>query len=146
MSMTPAVYSFVVPGPPVAKARARTVVNRGRVHSFTPARTTAYESTVRLAFTTAYPVYVPLDGSLSVKITAGFQLPKRLVGKIGTNLRHSSRPDADNVAKSITDALNGVVWRDDSQISDLVVYKRYSLTPRVEVEIRQIDPATGPRR
>jgi Holliday junction resolvase RusA-like endonuclease len=35
----------------------------------------------------------------------------------------------------VKDALNSVIWKDDSQVVDLVVSKWYSETPRVEVTI-----------
>ena len=36
-----------------------------------------------------------------------------------------TRPDVDNYAKSLIDGMNGVVFKDDSQICDLTVRKRY---------------------
>lgn len=33
---------------------------------------------------------------------------------------HTLRPDGDNLEKYLNDALNGIVWRDDSQIAWLV--------------------------
>jgi Holliday junction resolvase RusA-like endonuclease len=136
--------TFTVPGQPVAKARARVCVNRGKVHSFTPAKTTAYESTVRLAFTLAYPNHVPLEGALWVEATAyfmppkSFTLPKPHEDVDIEDIPHTKRPDADNIAKIFSDALNGVAWRDDSQIASLSIDKRYSMTPRLEVSISQI--------
>jgi Holliday junction resolvase RusA-like endonuclease len=44
------------------------------------------------------------------------------------------KPDADNLAKSVCDALNGVAWVDDKQVIKLHVFKAYGV-PRVEVEI-----------
>ena len=49
------------------------------------------------------------------------------------------RPDADNIAKIVLDALNGIAYKDDSQIVDLSVPKRYSDKPRVEIFIEQRD-------
>jgi Holliday junction resolvase RusA-like endonuclease len=47
----------------------------------------------------------------------------------------AKKPDIDNVVKSVTDALNGLAYGDDSQIVSLYVHKRYGLVPMVEVEI-----------
>ena len=44
------------------------------------------------------------------------------------------KPDADNLAKSVCDSLNGVAWADDKQVIKLHVIKAYGV-PRVEVEI-----------
>lgn len=45
------------------------------------------------------------------------------------------KPDLDNLEKSVLDALNGHAWDDDNQISDLSSRKRYSLNPRVEIDV-----------
>ena len=41
-----------------------------------------------------------------------------------TNFFYGSPPDVDNAAKPILDALKGVVYSDDSQVSDLISRKR----------------------
>ena len=46
-----------------------------------------------------------------------------------------NKPDLDNLEKSVLDALNGHAWDDDNQISDLSSRKRYSLNPRVEIDV-----------
>jgi len=133
---------FTVPGQPVGKARARTIVNRGRVHSYTPNKTTAYESTVRLAFTAAYPGHVPLEGPIHLTAYAYFMPPKCLKPKppySHEDIPHTKRPDSDNICKSIFDAGNGVIWRDDSQIAELTIKKSYSMRPRVDVWIMQVE-------
>ena len=38
---------------------------------------------------------------------------------------HTSRPDLDNLVKSVSDGLNGVAFRDDSQITELRAIKQY---------------------
>lgn len=38
-------------------------------------------------------------------------------------------PDADNLAKTCGDALDGVMWKRDSQIVSLSVTKRYGRAP-----------------
>jgi Holliday junction resolvase RusA-like endonuclease len=50
-------------------------------------------------------------------------------------IRPIKKPDLDNIAKIIADSLNGVAYRDDSQIVESSVAKFYSDFPRVEVEI-----------
>lgn len=56
------------------------------------------------------------------------------------NILPTSRPDWDNYGK-ITDALNGIVWRDDSQVCDGRVIKRYSDSPALRIEVREFLPA-----
>ncbi|WP_220438003.1 RusA family crossover junction endodeoxyribonuclease [Lactococcus raffinolactis] len=47
------------------------------------------------------------------------------------------KPDLDNLEKSVLDSINGHAYEDDNQISDLHSRKRYSLNPRVEIEIME---------
>jgi len=66
--------------------------------------------------------------------------PKRLDGKTKPQGRipHGSKPDKDNLCKSVFDGLNGFLWRDDSLIYDGRVAKFYAArneTPHVELVI-----------
>lgn len=53
------------------------------------------------------------------------------------NIVPTSRPDWDNYGK-ITDALNGIVWKDDSQVVDGRSIKRYSDEPALRIEVREM--------
>ena len=48
------------------------------------------------------------------------------------------KPDCDNIAKAILDALNGLAYEDDSQIVSAVILKRYGFPARVEVMLYEI--------
>ena len=50
-------------------------------------------------------------------------------------IRPTKKPDADNIMKAVADALNGIAYKDDSQIVNVTIAKWYSDTPRVEVAI-----------
>jgi Holliday junction resolvase RusA-like endonuclease len=54
-------------------------------------------------------------------------------------LRPTSRPDTDNYIKSVQDALNGIVWKDDSQVVALIADKWYSDKPRIEIDVREVE-------
>lgn len=49
---------------------------------------------------------------------------------------HITRPDLDNVTKGICDALNGVLWKDDSQICRLSVWKTYDYGTGEGIQIK----------
>lgn len=51
---------------------------------------------------------------------------------------HISRPDADNFLKLIFDALNGIFWKDDSQICWVEAQKKYSERPRTHLIIQTL--------
>lgn len=46
-------------------------------------------------------------------------------------IKHTKRPDVDNMAKAVLDALNGIAWEDDSQIARLSITKEYAKEPYV---------------
>jgi len=51
----------------------------------------------------------------------------------------TKKPDIDNIIKGVADALNKVVYVDDTQIVALKAYKFYSDRPRIEIFIRRLD-------
>ena len=55
------------------------------------------------------------------------------------DLRPIKKPDCDNIAKIILDALNGIAFHDDSQIVTLEVFKYYSERPKVYVDIWEVE-------
>lgn len=56
-------------------------------------------------------------------------MPKKQKVLIENNeLFPTVKPDADNVSKIILDALNGVAYYDDNQVTDLAIYKQYATT------------------
>ena len=58
--------------------------------------------------------------------------------------KHYKKPDLDNLAKLILDAMNGLVFRDDALICELNLVKKYSTLPRIEITIDtgDINPLT----
>jgi Holliday junction resolvase RusA-like endonuclease len=89
-----------------------------------------------------------LDGPLEAEFT--FYRPRPL-GHFGTGrnagkLKDSApafpitRPDALKLARAVEDALSGVVYRDDSQIVDEHLRKRYGEPARCEVRIYEAVP------
>lgn len=134
---------FTVFGTPVGKGRPKFSTFNGNVAAYTPAKTVNYENLVRLSYQQqcAGQIY-DKDTQLRVRIRAYFPIPKSVSKKkreamIEGLLLHTKKPDCDNVAKAILDALNGVAFYDDSQVCVLAVSKRYGIEPRVEVVINE---------
>lgn len=125
--------SFTVPGEPIGKGRPR-FTRTG--HAYTPERTRDYEALVRMC---ARPKFrEPFDGPVRVEICANYGIPKSKPQKaiqemLDKVLRPVKKPDADNVAKAILDAINGIAYHDDAQVVDLGVRKFYNTTPGVVV-------------
>lgn len=145
-------FEFTVPGHPQGKARARTVRNHrtGRSISYTPPKTANYEMLIRQCFLAAPGKrYYDAGIDLSIDIVAFFQIPKKAPKYkrdqyANNDIRPTYKPDVDNIAKVVCDALNGVAYRDDAQIVDIHVSKRYTeLDPRVHVSISKIRHGTA---
>ncbi len=140
--MTDLVY-FVVDGAPVGKARPR-VTKTG--HAYTPTRTKVAETDVKQAWQAAGRPRLP-DGAVTLMVAVQVTRPKTHYttrGALSATGRRAplptSRPDLDNVAKLVADALNGLAWRDDAQITDLHVIRRWGEVPRIIVFARPWTP------
>lgn len=133
------IVEFIVAGRPLAKGRVRFT---GAGHAFTPDRTVAYESKVALAAQAAMTGRPPDTGPVAVMLYAylpiavSWPLKKQLAAELG-HLRPTGRPDLDNIAKML-DALNGIVWADDSQIVEFHSFKRYDAAPRLVVTVDRV--------
>lgn len=123
-------------GQPVAKARPR--FGNGRV--YTAAKTSSFETALKLAGKAVMRGKTPMDGAVRVEITALFEIPAswskaKRAAALNGQVRPTGKPDFDNIAKAAGDALNKIVWVDDSQIVYATVAKRYSDRPRLRVEV-----------
>lgn len=133
------VTCFMIPGKPAGKARPR--VNTYTHRAYTPDATKAYESTVRASYINAAPPGERLHvGPLRVEIVAYYPIPKSWskVQKrtaLAGETRPEVKPDLDNLAKAILDALNGLAYEDDASVTDLIIRKHYAEIGHVIVRI-----------
>lgn len=86
----------------------------------------------------------PIQGPVSVKITFYMPIPKSTSKTMRTQMLNGKvlpykRPDIDNLAYIVTNAMKEIVYQDDSQIVDLILKKRYSDTPKTVVEITVVE-------
>lgn len=135
---------FSVPGQPQGKGRPRVGQIAGHARMFTPAKTLAYEGFIALQAQIAMAGHDLVDGPVEVFMFIALQVPtswsqKKQRQALAGEVFPTTKPDVDNTVKAIFDALNGVVWRDDVQVVDLNLKKRYSASPRVEVVIVPIE-------
>lgn len=131
--------SFTVPGDPVGKGRPRFSRSGRGVHTYTPARTAAYEQQVRQEYRMQCGD-LRFNGPVHVSIWAMYSIPKstpkrRRIDMLDGRILPMKKPDLDNIAKCICDALNGAAYEDDAQITELVIRKVYTDKPRVIVFI-----------
>lgn len=131
---------FHIPGTPVAKGRPIVSTFGGKPRMRTPDRTLRYESQVAAFAAHAMAGRAPIDAAVIVEMTATFPVAaswpkKRQAAALLGEIRPIGKPDADNIAKSVGDGCNGIVWTDDSRIAELTVRKRYGATPGLHVVV-----------
>lgn len=146
--------SFVVQGPPQQKERPRTrivykddkarampsvnaAIAQLKADSFsviyTPKNTVEFQNFVKsVAIENAPPNL--LTGALKADYHFYLQRPQSLPAKV---MHHTKKPDKDNLEKSVSDALEGVIYERDAQICDGHVTKEYG-TPRVDISIEEL--------
>lgn len=133
-----------VPGVPVAKGRPR-LNGRGKfVRAYTPAKTRRYEDLIRCEAAKVMQDQAPTNEPVTICVSAYIAMPKRFSAKtrldaIDGIVKPATRPDADNYAKAALDGCNGILFKDDSQVTDLIVRKRYSAEPRLVITM-EIEP------
>lgn len=136
---------ITIPGEVQAQGRPRFSRRGGFVQTYDPPESKRYKELVKYH---AMP-YKPnelLNEALVVEINI-FKTPPQSIIKVKKNrielenesLRPLTKPDVDNYAKGIKDALTGIIWTDDSKVVELVVRKFYSLNPRAEVKVKTLE-------
>lgn len=126
---------------PVPKGRPRFSKVGGFVRSYTPKKTSDYEAQVK-AIAQSVMACEPLETPLAAFLYFRLPIPKsyskkRIQACLEGLERPIKKPDLDNLAKSVLDGLNGVVYKDDSQLVSLHITKVYANNPGVDVMVRE---------
>ena len=119
---------------------------------YTPYKTREYEEMIK----TIYSLQVghkrfPDDAEILLEVIACFAVPKSASKTkrelmLNGGILPRKKPDYDNIAKIITDALNGVAYKDDSQIVWADIRKKYAKNPCVYVTLTSINHSEPSRR
>lgn len=130
---------ITVPGTPVPKARPRL----GKCGVYTPKKTSDYEGFVAWCARQKMAGVPPFQDAIRVEVEVYFPIPASYSKKKAEQaeqgaIKHTKKPDADNIIKGIFDALNGIVFRDDSQVVHATVSKAYSHHPRAEITVEVV--------
>jgi Holliday junction resolvase RusA-like endonuclease len=148
--------TIVVPGQPVPQPRPRVSTWGGRARAYVDARHPihAYRQDIALRASVAARAagWGVLGGPAVVEIEAVFGRPPSHLTKSGrltaSAPAYPPKCDWDNVGKGICDAITDskAVWRDDDQVVDGRVRKRYARPgeqPRTIVVVRGADDAAA---
>ena len=136
------IVTFTVDGAPVGKGRPKFSSRGSFVRAYTPKKTSDYEATVRLAGKPAMGSQEPLETPVSLYLYVRAPIPasttKKVLQEISAGrVKPIKKPDLDNVLKAVSDALNGVCYKDDSQIVNIHCTKVYSSVPGVDVCVKE---------
>lgn len=132
-------FQFEIYGAPIPQAQ--TQFNRKSGHCYDP---TAKKKSLMQWQMTSYAPTKPLTCPVKVDLTFYFPVPKSTSGAkkrqmLNQVICHIKKPDADNCAYLVTNAMKKIFYEDDSQIVDLSVHKRYGEEPKTVVKIIPID-------
>ena len=134
--------TFRVDANPVGKQRARYVKRGNFVQTYTPEKTRTYETLIRdsaiEAMGSSEPLETPVNLYLYIRVPIPKSYSKKKVEDCLNGLDKPIRkPDASNILKSVEDGMNGIVYKDDSQIVNLHVTKVYSSLAGVDICVKE---------
>ena len=128
--------TFTVPGDPVPQPRPRVSTRGGFARAYVPSTHQVHDYRASLAAAARDAGLGTTGEPLNVVIDAVFVRPKSHLRKSGVraDAPRLPRPDVDNIAKAVLDALQDVMG-DDTHVARLVVEKSYGTEARTTVRI-----------
>ncbi|HNQ90986.1 MAG TPA: RusA family crossover junction endodeoxyribonuclease [Verrucomicrobiota bacterium] len=123
---------FFVAGEPKAQPRPRAFVRGGRARVYDPGTAEGWKGQVALAARDHLP-FKPIDLAVAVHLRFHMPRPRGHYGRAGLKAsapeHHVGKPDVDNLAKAVLDALVAIGFlQDDRFVRSLLVTKRYANT------------------
>lgn len=120
--------------------RPQQQTKQGRGYWYDPSKMTKQQIQWQIS---PYAPKEPLQGAVEMHLTFYMPIPKFAKGKerqamINGMSKHYKRPDVDNLAYIVTNALKGIVYKDDSQICRLVLEKMYGEQPRTVIKVMEV--------
>ena len=130
-----------IPGKPIAKKRPRFVRRGNYVGTYNDQETD--EGRFILEVKEQLKDHAIFDGPCRLSVKFCMPIPKSTSKKrrammVAGTIKHTKKPDVDNLVKFVCDCLNELVYKDDSQIYQKNSLKRYSENPRTEIAIRHM--------
>ncbi len=135
---------FSVPGEPMGKERPLLVTCKSHPYAITRQKTRDYEQLVKDLFATGSKKGEYLFGPVKAEINVYYAVPKSISKKktakmLCGEILPTKKPDCDNVAKIILDSLNGLAYKDDAYVTELIVTKAFSEVPRVDITLSEVE-------
>lgn len=121
----------------------REKVSRIFIQQYPDPKTEAYEKTLAEAGALFMRGRAPTENPVALlvhvfkEIPASWSKTDKAKAEAGY-IVPTSKPDGDNYLKAVQDSLNEICFKDDSQVVDARVIKRYSTEPALRVEVREM--------
>jgi Holliday junction resolvase RusA-like endonuclease len=140
-------FLFEVYGNPVPQKQTRFVRRTGIAYDPSKKEKEQFQWQVR-----PYAPHEPLTCPIVLDLTFLVPIPQSLKSKVKRRLmaNHTilpiKKPDIDNMAYLITNAMKKIFYEDDAQIVDMYLHKRYAEKPRTIVKIltmQEMEPSRG---
>lgn len=134
---------ILIPAEPVSQGRPRFARIGTHVAAYDPPASKQYKALVAQYARHQWQA-LPLDGPVRLRVVFYRPLQKSLTQaqrrrRMAGWERPIVKPDLDNYFKAVTDALKGICWKDDNQIVQVYMAKRYDdgQGPRTEIELEE---------
>ncbi|HIZ53079.1 MAG TPA: RusA family crossover junction endodeoxyribonuclease [Candidatus Enterococcus avicola] len=135
---------YTVPIAPMPQSRPR-FTRQGGGRAYEKPEMTAYKKAVAYHVMAQKPKKIE-KGAIWIETVFYIYPPKRILN-VKKNQRMlekeimcvDKKPDLDNYFKAVTDAINGILYKDDGQIGAMVCRKVYSLDPRTEINVERLE-------
>ena len=134
--------TYMVEGNPIGKGRPKFARRGNFVSTYTPTKTRDYETVIKEAAKKAMGSNELLETPVTVAIYITVPVPqsyskKRTEACLSGSERPIKKPDIDNICKCFLDAMNDIVYKDDTQVLTLHVTKVYGTVGMVEVMVKE---------
>lgn len=116
---------------PLPKERPRFTNRGGFARAYTSSKTRNFEASIARMAKAQLQFQKPITDLIVVSVFFEFMRPKKTV-------LMTPKKDLDNLCKSIFDALNGILYNDDTQIIELMARKTWSDKNKITVVINEI--------
>jgi len=124
---------ITIPGKPIAKHRPRFYRRGNYVGTYNDQQT----EEGRWQLFAAGQVKQILDGPIKLEVMFYMPIPKS-APKRNRPIWHTKKPDLDNLIKFVKDCLNGIAWKDDSQVCSIAAEKMYNDEPQTVICIHEM--------
>jgi Holliday junction resolvase RusA-like endonuclease len=134
--------TYLVEGNPIGKGRPKFARRGNFVSTYTPTKTRNYEDLIKDVARKAMGSNDLLETPVTVAIYITVPIPasyskKRREACLSGSERPTKKPDIDNIAKCYLDAMQDIVFLNDTQVLTLHITKVYGTVGMVEVMVKE---------